>query len=70
MNGTKRPARSSIACGVNAAATLSSRHQPSFWDAMINRSAAELLCNTSWTEDLNDGQVIEGVQLANPLRRG
>jgi predicted nucleic acid-binding protein len=53
---------------VIAAATLSSRHQLSFWDAMIVRSAAELRCDTLWTEDLNDGQVIEGVQLSNPFR--
>jgi predicted nucleic acid-binding protein len=55
---------------VIAAATLSSRHQLSFWDAMIVRSAAELRCDTLWTEDLNDGQVVEGVQLSNPFTRG
>ncbi|MGH3561127.1 MAG: PIN domain-containing protein [Mycobacterium sp.] len=54
---------------VIAAATLSSRHQLSFWDAMIVRSAAELHCDTLWTEDLNDGQVIEGVELTNPFTR-
>ena len=54
---------------VIAAATLSSRHQLSFWDAMIVRSAAELHCTTLWTEDLNDGQLIEGVRLANPFTR-
>ncbi|HEU0190768.1 MAG TPA: PIN domain-containing protein [Mycobacterium sp.] len=52
---------------VIAAATLSSRHRLSFWDAMIVRSAAELRCDTLWTEDLNDGQVIEGVQVSNPF---
>jgi predicted nucleic acid-binding protein len=55
---------------VIAAATLSSRHQLSFWDAMIVCSAAELRCDTLWTEDLNDGQVIEGVRLASPFTRG
>jgi len=55
---------------VIAAATLSSRHQLSFWDAMIVRSAAELRCDTLWTEDLKDGQVVEGVQLSNPFKRG
>lgn len=55
---------------VIAAATLSSRHRLSFWDAMIIRSAAELRCDTLWTEDLNDGQVIEGVLLSNPFTRG
>lgn len=52
---------------VIAAATLSSRHQLSFWDAMIIRSATELRCDTLWTEDLSDGQIIEGVRLANPF---
>lgn len=58
---------SPLADDVVAAAMLSSRHQLSFWDAMIVRSAAELRCDTLWTEDLNDGQVIEGVRLANPF---
>ncbi|MEY8017525.1 PIN domain-containing protein [Mycobacterium servetii] len=55
---------------VIAAAMLSSRYQLSFWDAMIVRSAAELRCDTLWTEDLNEGQVIEGVRLSNPFARG
>ena len=55
---------------VVAAAIWSTRHQLSFWDAMIVRSAAELRCHTLWTEDLNDGQVIEGVRLANPFSTG
>jgi len=54
---------------VIAAASLSSRHQLSFWDAMIVRSAAELHCDTVWTEDLRDGLVIEGITLANPFTR-
>ncbi len=54
---------------VIVAATLSSRHQLSFWDAMIVRSAAELRCDTLWTENLNDGQVIGGVRIANPFTR-
>ncbi|WP_343598756.1 PIN domain-containing protein [Mycobacterium sp.] len=52
---------------VIAAAALSSRHRLSFWDAMIVRSAVELRCDILWTEDLNDGQVIEGVRLASPF---
>lgn len=55
---------------VVAAAIWSTRHQLSFWDAMIVRSAAELRCEILWTEDLSDGQVIEGVRLANPFRAG
>lgn len=60
---------SPLADDVIAAATLSSRHQLSFWDAMIVRSATELRCATLWTEDLNDGRVIDGVQLTNPFSR-
>ncbi len=55
---------------VIAAATLSNRHQLSFWDAVIVRSSAELRCDTLWTADLNDGQLLEGVQLSNPFKRG
>lgn len=55
---------------VIAAATWSTRYQLSFWDAMIIRSAAELRCDTLWTENLSDGQVIEGVRLANPFSTG
>lgn len=39
----------------------------SFWDAMILRSAVELGCKTLWTEDLNAGQAIDGVRIANPF---
>lgn len=60
---------SPLADDVIAAASLSSRYRLSFWDAMIVRSAAELRCDTLWTEDLNEDQVIEGVVLRNPFTR-
>lgn len=43
------------------------RHAISFWDAMILRSAAQLGCATLWSEDLNAGQVYEGVRVSNPF---
>ena len=58
---------SPLADDVVAAATLAHRHQLSFWDAMIVRSAAELHCGILWSEDLNDGQLIEGVRVQNPF---
>ncbi|BBZ13107.1 PIN domain-containing protein [Mycobacterium branderi] len=58
---------SPLADDVVAAASLSQRHQLSFWDAMIVRSATELRCGTLWSEDLNDGQLIEGVRVRNPF---
>jgi predicted nucleic acid-binding protein len=56
-----------LADDVVAAAEISSRHQLSFWDAMIVRSAAEVGCHTLWTEDLTDGQQIEAVRIRNPF---
>ena len=40
----------------------------SFWDALIVVAAESARCEKLWSEDLNDGQVIRGVQIENPLR--
>lgn len=40
----------------------------SFWDAMIIVSARRLECTVLWSEDLHDGQTIEGVGVRNPFR--
>ncbi|MCC6165541.1 MAG: hypothetical protein IT182_19515 [Acidobacteria bacterium] len=39
----------------------------SFWDAMVVHAAAELGCQVLWPEDLNDGQVVDGVRIRNPF---
>jgi predicted nucleic acid-binding protein len=39
----------------------------SFWDAMVVRAAAETGSSILWTEDLNDGQVLQGVRVRNPF---
>lgn len=39
----------------------------SFWDSLILASAASAGCNSVYTEDLNDGQIIMGVKVQNPL---
>jgi len=52
---------------VIAAAELAETHRLSFWDAMILRSANELGCNVLWSEDLNHGQRIGTVVIANPF---
>ena len=49
------------------AIALHEQAQVSFWDAMIVHAAAELGCDVLWTEDLNDGQVIEGVSIRDPF---
>ncbi len=39
----------------------------SFWDALIVTAAERARCSRLWTEDLNDGQIIRGVRIENPL---
>ena len=46
---------------------ISRDHDLSHWDAMIVAAAATSGCEVLLTEDLNDGQVIEGVRIANPF---
>lgn len=41
--------------------------QLSFWDALIVAAAEEAGANTLLSEDLNGGQVIAGVRVANPF---
>ncbi|NLU50194.1 MAG: PIN domain-containing protein [Syntrophomonadaceae bacterium] len=43
------------------------RNKLSFWDAMIVCSARKLDCGVIWTEDLNEGQVYEGVKALSPF---
>lgn len=40
----------------------------SFWDALIVSAARKAACGTLWTEDLNDGQIIQGLRIENPFR--
>lgn len=50
------------------ASEIQERHRLSFWDAMIVAAAAEGGAKTLYSEDLNHGQVIEGVRVQNPFR--
>ena len=40
----------------------------SFWDSLIVLAAESARCEKIWTEGLNDGQVIRGVRIENPLK--
>lgn len=50
-----------------AAIDLQQRYSLSFWDSLIVRSASSLGCTILWTEDLNTGQVYDGVEARNPF---
>jgi predicted nucleic acid-binding protein len=57
------PGRSDVLSAIDAAA----RWQVSFWDAMILTAAIRAGAATVWSEDLNDGQVYDGVVVRNPF---
>jgi predicted nucleic acid-binding protein len=41
--------------------------QISFWDALIIAAAEYAKCSEIVTEDLNDGQIINGIRIRNPF---
>lgn len=50
---------------------LAERYDLSIFDAMIGASALQAGCDTLWSEDLQDGMVIEDrLRIANPFRTG
>jgi len=49
------------------ATEIQERNRISFWDAMIVAAACRGGAVTLLSEDLNDGQVIEGVRVTNPF---
>lgn len=51
------------------AVDIQQRYQVSFWDAMILQSAQRLECKLIWSEDLNPGQMYDGVKLVNPFQQ-
>lgn len=62
------PVCGSDAALVREAALLSRDAVLSLWDALIVVAAARLGATRIYTEDLNDGQVIAGVEVVNPFR--
>jgi predicted nucleic acid-binding protein len=42
-------------------------HRISFWDALIVKGAVVAGCRRLYTEDLNAGQIIDGVEIVNPF---
>ena len=49
------------------ASEFQERHRLSYWDAMIVAAACEGHAKVLLTEDLNHGQIIEGIRIINPL---
>lgn len=49
------------------ASEIQERNRLSFWDALIIAAAAKSNAVTLLSEDLNHGQVVEGVKIVNPF---
>jgi predicted nucleic acid-binding protein len=52
---------------VRAAISIHDRYQLSYWDAAIIMDAREWGCATVYSEDLNNAQRYDGVQVVNPF---
>lgn len=52
---------------IRKAGSLSQEAQISFWDALVIVSASGIGAGILYTEDLNHGQMILGVQVINPF---
>jgi len=53
---------------IREAAQLSADRQLSFWDSLIVVAAKRCDAKRLYTEVLNHGQIIEGVEIVNPFR--
>ncbi len=55
------------AADVLAAIDAAARWHLSFWDAMMVTTAQRADAQLLWSEDLNDGQTLDGLTVRNPL---
>lgn len=47
---------------------ISDRTQFSYWDSLILAVAIDSGCKKVYSEDLSDGQIVESVEIVNPLK--
>lgn len=53
---------------LDAGFELQARHRFSFWDSMIVAAARAQGCEILWTEDMDDGRIVDGMRIADPFR--
>ena len=51
-----------------AATDLHRLHKLSFWDALVVRAAQEAGCRVPYSEDLQHGWCLDGLEVVNPYR--
>lgn len=47
---------------------IQARHRFSFWDSMVVAAAKAQGCEVLWSEDMDDGRIVDGLRIANPFR--
>lgn len=47
---------------------IQAQHRFSHWDSMIVAAAKAQGCDILWTEDMDDGRIVDGMRIANPFR--
>lgn len=61
-----------VACAgpetLDAALELRARRSISFWDAMLVSTAASAGCTVLLSEDMQDGEIVLGVRIADPFK--
>ena len=62
------PVQETTVALLDAGFEIQRRHRFSFWDSMIVAAARAQGCDTLWTEDLDDGRIVEGMRIADPFR--
>ncbi len=53
---------------IEKAIDISIQTQFSFWDSLILSAASFAQCSVLYSEDLNDGQIVDGVTIKNPFK--
>jgi predicted nucleic acid-binding protein len=43
-------------------------HKLPFWDSMLVRSAKQAECKILFSEEMQDGRMIDGLQIVNPFK--
>jgi predicted nucleic acid-binding protein len=55
---------------VDKVLSVANQYKYSYWDSLIIASALENKCKILYTEDMQDGQIIEGkLKIENPSKR-
>ncbi len=52
----------------DSALRIKALHQLSYWDSAVVAAARALGCRRLYSEDMSDGQEIDGLQIVNPFR--